>query len=194
MSPPQLRFEKLDEARFVNQVNAAQQPAALVSNKINRLYEILKMGEIGRESEVSLRWKAGYDLAMGRVLAVKIRAESYNKLLAMLKTKSKFENEKNNVWVLKPANEILTGSATEKLADKARMYLQRVVDEHPGTPWALLAKRELQQPIGWALQEEYREPPRPREPRPQANVPRPNNPMPRQMERPMPKTKRTPKL
>jgi hypothetical protein len=27
--------------------------------------------------------------------------------------------------------------------------LQRVIDEHPNTPWAMMADRELQTPIGW---------------------------------------------
>ena len=194
MSPPQLRFEKLDEARFINEVNRAQQPAALVTSRINKLYEILKMGESDRKNEVSLRWKAGYDLAMGRVMAVKIRAESYNKLLAMLKTKLKFENPKNNVWVLKPANNISTGSATEKMADKAKMYLNRVIVEHPGTPWAYLAAKELETPIGWEISESYREPPRPRQPQPQVNNNRPPRPQQPNRPAPQPKPKRTPKL
>lgn len=194
MSPPRLRFEKLNEATFVNQVNRAQQPAALVTNKVNKLYEILKLGENDRKHEVVPRWKAGYDLAMGRVLAVKIRAESYNKLLAMLKTKITFTNPKNNVWMLRPSDEIITGSATEKLADRARMYLNRVIEEHPGTPWAYLAKKELETPLSWKLTEQYQKPPEPRQPRPQVN--NPNQPRPERPERPrpQPKPKRTPKL
>jgi hypothetical protein len=29
------------------------------------------------------------------------------------------------------------------------MYLNRVIKEHPGTPWAYLAHRELTTPLGW---------------------------------------------
>lgn len=35
------------------------------------------------------------------------------------------------------------------------MYLQRVVDDHPGTPWAMLAERELAVPLGWKWRESY---------------------------------------
>ena len=49
------------------------------------------------------------------------------------------------------------------------MYLQRVVDEHPDTPWAHLAKLELDTPIGWKWVESYTEPPRPRQNRPGNN-------------------------
>ncbi len=192
MTPPQFRFEKLDEARFANEVSRAQQPAALLSSKVDRLYEILKLGEASRKNEVIPRWKAGYDLAMGRVLAVKIRAEGYNKLLAMLKTKITFEDPKNNVWELRPGAEILTGSATEKLAEKATMYLTRVVEEHPDTPWALLAQQELAIPLGWELAEAYQAPLPPRQPNPNnANIPRPN---PTPTPQPPAKQLRTPKL
>lgn len=33
--------------------------------------------------------------------------------------------------------------------DKALEYLNRVITEHPGTPWAYLAKVELRDPLGW---------------------------------------------
>jgi len=190
MIPPRLQFQRWDEATFVNQVNQAQRPAALLENKINKLYDILKMGERDRKYEVVLRWKAGYDLAMGRVIATKIRAEGYNKLLAMLKTRLAFENPKNNVWVLKPSNTILTGSASEKLADKARQYLERVIEEHPGTPWEALARKELATPLGWELTETYQEPPQPPEPGNASN----NNNRANPAAMPPQKPKRTPKL
>ena len=41
------------------------------------------------------------------------------------------------------------GSGIEKLGTKARMYLERVVREHPETPWAKIAARELETNVGW---------------------------------------------
>lgn len=194
LDPPAMRFPKLDEAAFVNSVSQAQQAAARLEPKINALYQILKEGESDRPDETSLRWKAGYDLAMGRVLAVKVRAESYNAMLAMAKTKLKFENPENNVWTLEPADVIETGSQAQKLADKAKLYLNRVIEEHPDTPWALLAAKELETPIGWKWSESRQEPPRPREMRMNNNnnnnnnVPRTERPL----DLPKPKPKRQP--
>ena len=170
-----LRFEKFDEARFVTEVSRAQQTAAIIEPQINRLYEMLKAGEPDRQEEVSLRWQAGFDLAIGRAIAAKVRAESYNAMLALIKTKLKFDpprNKKtpqNNTWVLRPADVIETGSRDSKLLDKANMYLTRVIEQHPGTPWALLAERELETPIGWKWEQQYTRPPQPREPRPNNN-------------------------
>jgi hypothetical protein len=33
------------------------------------------------------------------------------------------------------------------------MYLKRVMDEHPETPWAFIAELELSTPMGWEWQE-----------------------------------------
>ena len=30
-----------------------------------------------------------------------------------------------------------------------------LIDEHPDTPWAMLAKRELDTPLGWEWKEEF---------------------------------------
>ncbi len=169
MEPPQMRFEKLNEATFVNEVTQAQQAAAILEPKVLRLYNILKTGEQDREEEVSLRWKAGFDLAMGRVLAVKVRTSTYNQMLALAKSKLKFEDAKNNTWTLEAADEITTGSQARKEAERAKMYLQRVIDEHPNTPWAMLAEKELASPIGWKWQESFTQPPQPRMNRPGNN-------------------------
>ena len=100
-------------------------------------------------------------MAMGRVLAAKVRTEAYNAMLAAAKTRLKFEDPKNNTWQLKAADSIEVGSRLANMAEKATMYLQRVVAEHPRTPWSMLAERELSTPLGWTWEESYTEPPRP---------------------------------
>jgi hypothetical protein len=47
------------------------------------------------------------------------------------------------------------GSQLEKMAARAKMYLDRVVTDHPGTPWAMLAQRELKDKLGWKWKEEF---------------------------------------
>lgn len=199
LESPVLRFPKLNEATFVQIVNRAQRTAAIVEPQVNRLYEMLRAGEEDRPNEISARWKAGFDLAIGRAAAAKVRAESYNAMLALIKTKLKFdppknaETPQNNTWVLVPADVVETGSQDTKLLEKAKMYLNRVVQEHPGTPWAMLAERELESPLGWKWSQAYTAPPMPPQPRmrPNNNPPqRPNVPQPQQNA--MPKEKRPP--
>jgi len=158
MSRPTLRFVKRSEADLANALTEAQKDAAKLTPKVNRVYEILKEGEEHRKLETTPRWQAGYDLAMGRALAIKVRTEAYNAMLAAAKRGMKFKNAKNNVWILKPTSGVKgVGSQLDKLSQKAEMYLKRVIEEHPGTPWALLAQRELENPIGWEWNEEFQD-------------------------------------
>lgn len=155
MEAPSLRFVKRSEPELVTALTEAQKDAAKLEPKIEALYQVLKLGEADREKETSVRWQAGFDLAMGRLLAVKVRTETYNAMLAQAKRGLKFKDEKNNTWVLAPADEVTVGSQLEKLAARAKMYLDRVVAEHPGTPWALLAERELKDKLSWKWTEEF---------------------------------------
>ena len=76
-------------------------------------------------------------------------------MLAALKRGIKVTAENNNTWTLVPANEISVGSQYTKAAEKATELLTRVAQEHEGTPWALLAERELANPIGWRWQDSF---------------------------------------
>lgn len=168
---PQLRFPRLNEGAFTRSVNEAQKNAAFVAPELERLMQNLKAGEADREKEEDARWQAGFDLAIGRAIAAHLRASTYNGMLAMVKTSMKFDPPKdantpqNNTWVLRPSEKIETGSRDAQLADKAKKYLTRIVEEHPGTPWALIAQEELKIPIGWEWRQTYTSPPKPREPR-----------------------------
>lgn len=155
MEKPETRFVKRDEGSFSNALSEAQKAAAVLEPRIRALVELLKQGEADREKETVLRWQAGYDLAMGRALAVQARTESYNAMLAAAKRGLKPKDPKSNTWTLEPADEISVGSALQKTADRAKMYLERVIKEHEGTPWAMLAAAELKDPIGWKWQESF---------------------------------------
>lgn len=195
MAAPVLTFPKEDEASLKRLLDDAQKGAALLEPKINGLYELLRQGEVDRPRLAEPRQQASFDLALGRVLAVKVRTESYNAMLAKAKNGLKFERPDSNTFVLEPANEISIGSQLEKQATQARQLLERVVKEHAGTPWALLAALELEEPIGWRWGER--------------NVPRPSpaavaaapaggggmaTPRPPQLNRVQPKPRRLPKL
>ena len=145
MKEPRKKFEKRSEAAFANLLGEAQKPAAKLEDLLGFMYQKLKEGESARKLEGTPRWQAGYDLAMGRVIAVSVRTRAYNLMLAQAKQGLKFKNAKNNTWLLEPSDEVDVGSQTEKLADKARMYLQRVVDEHPDTPWGAAGEKRARQ-------------------------------------------------
>ena len=162
LSRPRTRFVQVNAAALAGDLTSAQQDAAKLEPTLIQMATTLQPGLEGRESETSPRWRAGFDLAMGRVLAQKVRTETYNAMLAKAKRGMSFQDKKNNTWVLQAANNIDVGSKWQREADLATDLLTEVVREHPGTPWALLAKRELEVPIGWKWVEDYTKPTPPR--------------------------------
>ncbi len=146
------RFPKRNEAELAELLSRSQRAAAIRQPKVDQLYQILLSGESARGGIESPRWQAGYDLAMGRVLATKVRIDGYNATLAIAKQGMAFKDPENNTWVLK-TDSTFSNSSLEKLAKKAEDYLNRVIDEHTNTPWALLAQRELKSPLGWRWDE-----------------------------------------
>ncbi len=191
---PQMRFVRRSEAQLAMELTRAQQDAAKLEPTLVRLAAILEPGMKVRQSETVPRWRAGYDLAMGRVLAQKVRTETYNAMLAKAKRGMPFSDEKNNTWVIAPDDEISVGSKWEREAALAKELLQEVVQQHAGTPWAHLASEELKAPLGWRWNEDYTDLAPPAAPGPGNNN---NNPPPSDDQRRMlakPPTRPVPKL
>ncbi|MGE3406244.1 MAG: vWA domain-containing protein [Pirellulales bacterium] len=139
-----------DEAQSKRELDEAQKGAATVEPRVAALYDALKPGEADRNSkETSPRWQAAFDLSYGRVLAAKARTEGYNAMLARMKGGFPYTNEQSSMFKLVSADTLDAGSALEKLVKDSKKYLQRVIDQHPDTPWAFLAQRELETPCGW---------------------------------------------
>jgi len=148
-------FPRIDDGQFARDLSNAQRTAAKLEPKINALVAILRQGEADRASVTKPRWQAGFDLAIGRALAVKVRTEGYNAMLAQAKQGLKFKEEQSDTWELRPVESVASSSALAKDAADARTYLKRVLAEHPDTPWAVDAAKELEQPLGWEWREKF---------------------------------------
>jgi hypothetical protein len=156
LEAPRMTFPREDDGKLAQLLGEAQKAAAVLQPKLDRLHMILTTGEPDRAKLTERRWQAGYDLAMGRVLAHKVRTVGYNQMLAGAKGGKTFKDPKHDTWELVPSDDLGgLDSQTRKLAEQASMYLQRVVDNHPGTPWALLAGKELETQLGYAWKETF---------------------------------------
>lgn len=150
----QLAFRADDDTILRQQITEAQKPAADYKYHIDKMFAIMDPASKGRDSLKEPRWRASFDLAMGRLLANIVRTYGYNVMLANMKSSPRaFQTEGNNFWQLVSSKEIESGPTVRKAAEQAEMYLKRVIDEHPNTPWFELARRELGQPLGWSWQE-----------------------------------------
>ena len=154
MDSLRMEFPRQDEGKLVQLLSDAQKASAVLQPKIDAIYATLVTGLPDRDKVSERRWQAGYDLALGRVAALKVRTDAYNIILAQAKSGMKFKTATSDTWRLVPDNDIsAVGSQTEKIATQARTMLERVVKEHPGTPWAHLAALELRQPLGYRWEE-----------------------------------------
>ena len=142
-------FVKHDEASLKKDLDQAQRLAARLEPKLQALYAAIEGGAADARQLDEPRWQAGFDLALGRVAAARARIEGYNAVLAQMKGGRAFPDPSHTTWVLETSSEVRGDSALEKLADQARKCLTRVENQHPGTPWATQAKRELSIPMGW---------------------------------------------
>lgn len=162
---PRLVYRADTDGTLKQQLFEAQKPAAELEYKLGIMLNALESGEKDRKKIQEPRWQASYDLAFGRVLTMMVRAHGFNAMLAEMKTNPKsFQDKTNNHWVLEPAEEISTGIQLKKTGEKGVTLLKKVIHDHPGTPWELIAGRELMQPLGWRWSETFIEIPPERDP------------------------------
>jgi hypothetical protein len=156
---PSLFFPSADspefkEAMAVNQ-GIAERTAYTVDEALSPINSVVKL----RDHETSRRWQAHYDLIRGRLLAMKVRCYEYNWACARMKKEPpKFSNPKFNAWRLDPDSAIKYSDKAVAASKEAAQILRRVTEEHPATPWALLAQRELKDPLGFKWVETYVQP------------------------------------
>ena len=122
------------------------------------------------------RWAMFRNLLTGlfrheRIETTEAKAKAVRGLADHIVTLAKRENlhARRQVLQLVPDTEVHSSEKAAEVAEEARKLLQRVIDDHPGTPWALLAQREIKDPFGFKWVETYVPPP----PKPGNN---PNNP------------------
>lgn len=143
---PSLSFPASNEAEFKEALSKSQRATAVLEFQLTALNRILESGRADRQQETSPRWQAGYDLAMGRVLSMQARTKVLNHKLAKLRTTFQ-PGGTTPTLTLVPDQE--TSHSAMELAKESKVFLRRVIAEHPKTPWAWLAQRELDQPFVW---------------------------------------------
>ena len=175
---PRLLFEPTG-ATYIQELADAQQTAALNMRILDMA--LAPFGSKGMEAEyekeTSKRWKAWYDLTYGRLLAMAARNNEYNWACAEMKRKgAEFVDKESNRWRFEASEETKMGSVTARLSAEATRLLKRCLEQNPNTPWAVLAQRELKDPLGFAVLEHYVAPPPPPPTRPATVNPNPPPP------------------
>lgn len=136
--PGQLRRE----AQRATQTAAAIEQ--LLANFENRVVDGLA------EQETSPRWRAWHDLTVGRLRAGLVRNLAYADFASRLSA-NQLKSDTNGL-AFSPAKLPRTSELTAS-AEEARELLIRCRDQHRGTPWEILAARELMHDFGFTIRE-----------------------------------------
>lgn len=153
---PSLVFPPVESADFKEVMAANQALAERTAYTVDKALGPISSVANLRDCETSRRWQAHYDLIRGRLLAMKVRCYEYNWACARLKKDPpKFKNPKANACRLVSDSFVQYSEKAAAAARDADRLLHRVIEEHPETPWALLAQRELKDPFGFRWVETY---------------------------------------
>jgi hypothetical protein len=147
-----------DESQLNRAMGDGQAVMAKLKYFVDPPLKILLEAEKFRAKETSRRWRAEYDLMLGRLMAARVRTYTYNGMCAVMKKKPKqFEKSDSNFWRLRPDENVPgdtpAGGSLQQSAEKARTYLTRVVKDNPNTPWAMMAQKELETDLGFRWEE-----------------------------------------
>jgi len=157
---PGMNFPAADGPQFKDVMAQNQIVVARIAYTVDQALAPISQAAKFRDRETSRRWQAHYDLARGRLLAMKLRCYEYNWACAKMKKDApKFSKPGSNAWRLVPDTEVRYSDKAAAAANEARTLLQRVMNDHPGTPWAVLAERELKDPFGFKWVESTAPPP-----------------------------------
>lgn len=138
--------------------------ATLKLNELIRLQERLEPLAKLREHETEARWQAHYDLILAQTVAFQVKAYEYRALMRKIveqppRPKKQPTPELAITFVVDHAQQPLAPPAeTAKKYEEARRLLKAVIDRHPKTPWADLAKDTLDRGLSVVLNEWHHNP------------------------------------
>lgn len=108
-----------------------------------------------RDSEPSKNWQAYYDYVHARLLERLAYTFEYNFAVAAVRTDALPERDPKTTsgWRLASVAKMKSTSGSEgkefkKKADDAKKILLKIAEEHRGTPWEVLAKRDAMNALG----------------------------------------------
>ncbi len=171
---------------FATQVQQEIAKAQLYVTYLHAAEKAMEELAEARRKELYPRWQANYDLIYAQILAYKVRIYEYMAYLQHFMKEPKVvplrkEDPKKIGWYqlahwhMEYRQQTITGELTAPYIERSREMFKKVIEEHPGTPWAARAELELARGFGVELMPDYDfHDPRPRKPgKPKPTIPIP---------------------
>lgn len=149
----EFRGPSTDDVKRSLTLNQKGGPARL-ELELNDAHEALEKVADQRALETSKRWQANYDFVFAQVKARKAYLYEYNLMLAKVKRDElpPLDPKLHNGYRLASQEKIQSPKEIKDLVSDSKKLLNKVIKEHPGTPWEILAKRDLFRSLGLAWQ------------------------------------------
>jgi hypothetical protein len=151
------------KSTFARQIAESKKSAKAYAKRLERVYRNLSDVEIELQHEPSVRWRANYSLAMANVEGALARLYSWMALLEMLdRRRPSFdmadESRTNNLWRISESNQLMEDERVYSMVAAVKKRCQKLIKDHPGTPWASMAQWEMDVPFGFHARQSYRGP------------------------------------
>jgi hypothetical protein len=130
-------------------------PARALAEMMERLEELRKAGK-ERDKEPSPRWQAHYDYILAQLLARTAYISEYDLMLGKIRKDELPElRSMHTGWRLASCEKMQSGKDVKELAAQAKQLFAKLIQEHPGTPWEVLAKRDRLTALGLEWQPSF---------------------------------------
>ncbi len=113
------------------------------------LEELQKADVVEAKKDEPARWKANYDFMLARIEMEHAYLYEYDSMLGQIR--KEFPPRDPNLhggWKLASQPELTGDSKGKKSAKNAQKLLDKIIKDHAGTPWEVLAKREKLTSLG----------------------------------------------
>ena len=127
-----------------------QMSLAIALFKLEQAHQQMEEAAEKRAKEKNLRWKADFDFALARVRTNLVYLWEYDFTIGQVRADNlpKLEMDQNG-WKIAPRPKISVPEAKAKALLKTRSkHLQKIQEEHAGTPWSYFAERESKRDLG----------------------------------------------
>jgi len=145
---PALPTDAQKATALKNQIQQQQQNLALVYAALDAKYEELSALQEDRDRETKY-WQANYDYVMARLGFRLAQLIEYQVMLGQIRKEELpvLDKQKHTGYRL-VAKIKLTDRDGGRIATGAAKLLKKLAEEHKGTPWELLAKRDMMTALG----------------------------------------------
>jgi len=143
-------FQGASTERIKAEILKEQQKPALVHDQLMERLEALRKAGEQRDKETSPRWQAHYDTILAQLLARTAYVSEYNLMLGKIRKDElpELRPKVHTGWRLASCEKMQSGKDVKDMAAESKKLFAKVIREHPGTPWEMLAKREQLTALG----------------------------------------------